>query len=406
MTDRPAGHQRHKRYHAQQHKRDIVTNIVTVIETQPAAIVVVNHNGEVMYTSHASTEAASVQAAATASPEEPQNAVASAYSFPSFPEPESETTSTPPPPPPPPPATTTPSTTAKPAATSPAPSKPDSYSSTDDDDSSSGSSGAMSGYGIAYSPYNSDGTCRPAADVAADFRKLRHFGYVRSYGVDCDQVPSMMAAAKANGMGIMLGVFDLANADAELDTMIEAVGQNGGWAMVVAVGIGNEDANKGAADVGTIVGATRSARTKLRAAGYDGPVVHVDTFNQILDNPALCEASDFVAANCHAFFDPNTAASDAGAFVAKKAQELGRACGGKEVRITETGWPTGGSANGLAVPGAASQQRAMTSLKEKFSGNVVFFSAFNGLWKQNNAGTHGAEQYWGMFDSGSQLKGF
>jgi exo-beta-1,3-glucanase (GH17 family) len=70
------------------------------------------------------------------------------------------------------------------------------------------------------------------------------------------------------------------------------------------------------------------------SAGYTGPVVAVDTFIAIYNNPALCDASDYIAANAHAYFDGNVAASGAGAWVSQQAQKLSSICGGKDVLIT------------------------------------------------------------------------
>jgi exo-beta-1,3-glucanase (GH17 family) len=71
-----------------------------------------------------------------------------------------------------------------------------------------------------------------------------------------------------------------------------------------------------------------------RSAGYTGPVVAVDTFIAIQNNPSLCNASDYVAANAHAYFDGTVAASGAGTWVAQQSAKLASVCGGKGVLIT------------------------------------------------------------------------
>lgn len=383
----------------------MVTDTVTVIETAPAAVVIVDPEGNPVFTSYASATSAAVQAAAVPSSSAEENAVPTSYSFPSWKSSKKPhtpktsaapaTTSTPPP------ATTaapSPTTTNTPDTTTATSSPSGGYIAP-----SASASADLSGYGVAYSPYNSDGTCRAASDVTSDIAKLKGFAYVRSYGVDCEQVPNMMSAAKAVGMKVMLGVFDLNDLDNELNTLISGV--NNDWDTVQAVSIGNEDVNQGKADVGTVVAATNTGRSKLRSAGFNGDVVHVDTFNQILDNPELCKNSDVAAANCHAFFDPNTAAADAGTFVKTQADKIAEVCG-KPAWITESGWPHGGDTNGLAIPSPADQQTALSSLKSTFTDNFVFFSAYNDLWKQDNSGTYGAEHFWGMFDTGDDIKGF
>ena len=67
-------------------------------------------------------------------------------------------------------------------------------------------------------------------------------------------------------------------------------------------------------------------------------MVAIDTFIAILNNPDLCDASDYIAANAHPYFDGQVAASRAGNWVAQQASNLASVCGGKEVLITGIPW--------------------------------------------------------------------
>ena len=128
------------------------------------------------------------------------------------------------------------------------------------------------------------------------------------------------------------------------------------------------------------------------SAGYTGPVVAVDTFIAILNNPSLCSASDYVAANAHAYFDGNVAASGAGAWVAEQGHNLAATCGGKAVLITESGWPSAGNSNGAAVPSTANQVIAKAGILSSTGNKCVLFSAFNDAWKA--PGQYNVEQHW------------
>jgi exo-beta-1,3-glucanase (GH17 family) len=234
---------------------------------------------------------------------------------------------------------------------------------------------------------------------------LGAFNAVRIYGVDCSQVATSLQLAKKYNKKVFLGAFFLDGRLAgDLQSMISQV--NGEWGLIDTVGIGNEDVNKGSASVGQVLDAISLARGTLNGAGYKGPIVHVDTQNAILANPELCShrAGDYIAANIHAFFNPNTPASQAGDFVAGQVDAL-RACGSTSwkrrdvrVRVTETGWPTDGNANGAAVPSKANQQAAIASIKRALGKDVVLFSAFNNYWMRNSAGTFNTEHFWGMFN--------
>ena len=258
-------------------------------------------------------------------------------------------------------------------------------------------SGTGDGIGICYAPYNSDGSCKTQEQVNDDFSRLPQYTLIRSYGVDCRQITHMVNAAKLHKKKLFVGIFDLLNLQGDLDILIKSVGSS--WDLITTVSVGNELINSGTNSVQDVVNAVNTVRAALRGAGYSGPVVIVDTFNAIIANPELCHASDFCAANCHAFFDPNSHASEAGAFVKKQAELVSSAAGGKKTVITESGWPHQGAVNGEAAPSDQDQETALASLRAAFKGTdgeLYLFSAFDDAWKVDNAMTFGTERYWGI----------
>ncbi|KAJ8124432.1 hypothetical protein O1611_g9208 [Lasiodiplodia mahajangana] len=275
------------------------------------------------------------------------------------------------------------------------PTQPDAYP-TQPDTPSSGSDL----HGVTYSPYKGDGNCKTEAEVDRDFSLFsKDYGVVRLYGVDCDQVSTVSKAAKKYGNKLLLGIFDINNVESAVDTM--ATSLNYDWSMIDTVSVGNELVNNGAATAEQSLGALALARSCLRAAGYQGPVVVVDTFVAVLAHPELCDQSDYCAVNVHPFFDPNTGAPDAGSFVNSMMQKIRNKLSdpGKRIVVTETGWPWQGEPNGAAVPGLDHQSIAISAIKGAFSSNaadVFLFTAFNDLWKKPEASTFMAEQFWGM----------
>ncbi|KAH8653333.1 glycoside hydrolase superfamily [Xylariales sp. PMI_506] len=255
-------------------------------------------------------------------------------------------------------------------------------------------------HGITYSPYKANGDCKSADDVATDFGVFaNNYNLVRVYGVDCNQVSTTYSAAKQHGNKLMLGMFDIDNVPASVAAM--ATGINNDWSMVDTVSVGNEMVNDGKASPSQMINAVKEARSALRAAGFNGPVVTVDTFNAAISNPELCDESDYCAVNVHPFFDPNTSADQAGSFVSSTIENLRSKLANSNQRIvvTETGWPWQGDANGNAVPSIENQSTAVSSIKGVCNGgtfNCIVFNAFNDLWKQANPSTFNAEQYWGL----------
>ncbi|RWA04451.1 hypothetical protein EKO27_g10660 [Xylaria grammica] len=255
-------------------------------------------------------------------------------------------------------------------------------------------------HGVTYSPYKGDGNCKTADEVDRDFSLFsKNFGVVRLYGVDCDQVSTVSQAAKKYGNKLFLGIFDIDSVDSAVKTMAAGLGND--WSMVDTVSVGNELVNNGRATVGQSLAALDTARSSLRAEGYQGPVVVVDTFVAVLNNPELCDQSDYCAVNVHPFFDPNTGAPNAGAFIENTMKNIRSKLSDptKRVVVTETGWPWQGQPNGAAVPSLDHQSTAISSIKGAFSSNaadVFLFTAFNDLWKKAEASTFMAEQFWGM----------
>ncbi|ROV90787.1 hypothetical protein VMCG_09420 [Cytospora schulzeri] len=255
-------------------------------------------------------------------------------------------------------------------------------------------------YGVAYAPYNADGSCKSANQIMQDFSVAgQTYGMVRVYSVDCNQIPNVYAAAKANDLRVMFGIFSLDGLGDQIATLVKGI--NSDWSLVDTVSIGNELVNNGQATAQQVTDAVTSGRQLLRQSGWAGPVVTVDTFVAVLAHPELCRASDYCACNIHPFFDPNTAPGQAGVFVANQVQNVRGRLGdaSARVRVTESGWPWQGGANGQAVPGVEQQAAAVASIKAAFAGNpedLVLFSIFNDLWKTAAAPTFYAEQYWGI----------
>ncbi|KFY03415.1 hypothetical protein O988_01468 [Pseudogymnoascus sp. VKM F-3808] len=298
---------------------------------------------------------------------------------------------------------------AAPVAPSPtpeaaAPAVADKVVDTNASSASSGSSDASDpstgGYGLTYSPYNKDGTCKTADQVLKDFGGFGSgYSTVRTYGTDCDTVSTVVAAAKAHGMKVFQGIFDITDISGSVNDIVSAV--KGDWSTIHTISVGNELVNSGKSSASAVVDAMSSARKLLRAAGYNGPVVTCDTLVATLANPSLCDNADYCAVNSHPFFDPNTDATNAGSFLTRSIDSLKSklADSSMNIVITETGWPSQGSSNGKAVPSSSNQQTAIAAIKSAFQSapaSVMLFNPYNMMWKTSTADQFGAEQWWGF----------
>lgn len=169
-------------------------------------------------------------------------------------------------------------------------------------------------------------------------------------------------------MRVFAGVFDLSDFPHSLDPIIR-VGQednNSGWDVFHTISIGNELVQKTNTPetIKSVTDALGTARSILREKGYQGPVVTVDTYAVLLENPELCAASDYCAANCHVFFDATQVPEKAGGYAKDVARRITEKAGGKKKTvIAESGWPHAGVPNGKAVPGVEEHRAALGDRK-------------------------------------------
>ncbi|KAG8360359.1 hypothetical protein FVEN_g2359 [Fusarium venenatum] len=267
---------------------------------------------------------------------------------------------------------------------------------------SSGSSGGSRGSkspGISYAPYRGDHQCKSGDEIKQDISELAGtYSLLRIYGTECDQVSKIYPCAKANGMKLFLGIWDINDVQSEAQLIIDAIGND--WDIVDTISVGNELVNNNAATPAQVLAAVDEARAILKAAGYNGPVLTVDTFVAVQEHPELCEKSEYCAINAHAFFDPHTSADGAGKWLSDTVQVVkSKLSSDKRVVVCETGWPTKGDSNGKAVPGLTQQGSALKAIREAFSehpDDLILFSAFNDHWKKPEPATFHAEQYWGI----------
>lgn len=255
-------------------------------------------------------------------------------------------------------------------------------------------------WAFCYTPYASDGNCKSADAVASDVAGIKAKGFtsIRLYATDCDGPQNVGKAAAEQGLKLILGIWvDESGIGSNTDEQIETLTKWGSdqWDLVEMVVAGNEAMFYGYTTAEGLASFINDVRSKFRAAGYNGPVGTSEvpgTFTDYAD--VLCPAVDYAAANIHPFFNAEVAAEDAGNFVVKQLDNVAKACGyEKEAYNLESGWPSLGSANGLAIAGAEDQKIAIKSIMEKAGGKTAIFSYENDDWKA--PGEFGVEQHWG-----------
>jgi len=237
-------------------------------------------------------------------------------------------------------------------------------------------------------------TCRTQQqwNDLANTAKANGFRSIRIIGFDCNALDWASSAAQAAGLTILAGIYytgsvasSRTSINNDVKTFLAACAKYG-TGRYAGLTVGNEIYSD---TLNNVIAEVDDVRNQLRAAGVQTPVSTSHTWVMIRDNPTILCRTDFVAANAHAFYDTNTVAAEAGDFVFKiVVPALQHACPGKQITITECGWPSRGSTNGVAVPSIPNERSALASLncacRDDTSISVYAFEYDDQGWKAND----------------------
>ncbi len=134
------------------------------------------------------------------------------------------------------------------------------------------------------------------------------------------------------------------------------------------------------------------------------PVTTADVYSILLTHPALIAASDLIFVNYYPYWegkDVNYSVANIHAL----HQEMIAKAGGKEVIVSETGWPSDGNIINNAIPSlenACFYNLNVASWAQAENVNYFIFEAFDETWKAAYEGPQGA--HWGIWDKEGDLK--
>ena len=143
---------------------------------------------------------------------------------------------------------------------------------------------------------------------------------------------------------------------------------------------------------------------RAKAAVPGVPVGTVDAYFLFEDHPRVAAACDTLLVNCYPFWE-SCPAEYALLYMKDMYQRALKVADGKKVIISETGWPTVGSAFGSAIP---SYDHALEYFIRTYQWayeegiEIFYFSSFDESWKVGDEGDVGA--YWGLWDKDGNLK--
>ncbi len=143
---------------------------------------------------------------------------------------------------------------------------------------------------------------------------------------------------------------------------------------------------------------------KVKAEIPNIPVGYVDAYYEFSHRPRVTELCDVILCNCYPFWEgcPFENSLD---YMKQMYYQAKAAGNGKEVIITETGWPSQGENLKGSFPSEKSARdyfinTQLWSVNDNIP--VFYFSSFDESWKVGAEGTVGA--YWGIWDKHEKIK--
>ena len=259
--------------------------------------------------------------------------------------------------------------------------------------------------GFAFSPYREGqsplaGSDPSRTDISQDLALLQgKTRSIRTYTVAgvMGEVPGLAERYQLTvALGAWLGPDKQANAQ-ELDRLLTVV--KGKPKNVPRLIVGNEALLREDVSLEELSQYLDEVRAKTGI-----PVSTAEPWHVWLKHPELAEHTDYVAVHLLPFWE-GVALGDAVNFSMGVHHRLEQAFPGKEIVITEVGWPSHGRSIKKAEASRANQAKFLRRFIERAQqGGLTFYvmEAFDQPWKADIEGSVGG--YWGVFNIARQAK--
>lgn len=259
--------------------------------------------------------------------------------------------------------------------------------------------------GVCYAPYGSQdnpvtGQMLDSAGIDRDMALLSGVaGRIRLYSSRGDMA-KIPAIAEKYGLAVTAGAWldkNLKDNDDEVKSLISLTRKAGNVTSVLA---GNETLLRNALDADQLISYLRDARRSLSL-----PVSTAEPWHVWLANPRLVAEVDFIAVHLLPYWE-NIPLAEALPYILSRLAELHARYPGKEIVLTEIGWPTHGRSRFAATPSLTGQALFLrnfldSAAKEGIDYNIM--EAFDQPWKRYLSFGE-AESAWGIFTAERKQK--
>lgn len=258
-------------------------------------------------------------------------------------------------------------------------------------------------FGLNFSPYMDGQSPNWGTIISEDQLRMRmkiiapYTEWIRTFGCTNGLEKAGSVAHSLNlkaAIGAWLSA-DLAANEREISNLIAAA--KSGFVDIAIVG--SEVLLRGDLTESQLTAYMRRVKTEVPAI----PVTTADVYGELLAHPALVPEVDVVFANYYPYWE-GIELGQAMAAIHGWHQRVKAYAKGKNVVVSETGWPSGGNTVGKAVPSPENAAFYFINFISWAKANGVqymYFSAFDEAWKINEGpqGTH-----WGVWDTNGTMK--
>jgi glycoside/pentoside/hexuronide:cation symporter, GPH family len=257
-------------------------------------------------------------------------------------------------------------------------------------------------YGICFSVYNENQNPKDQIAEEQIVKRLQvlvnHSEWIRVFSCTngLENIPKI---AKEMGFKVMMGAW-IGKDDKENTTEIQSLIRliNEGFLDMAAVG--NEVLFRKDQDEKKLLGYINEVRNNTNGV----PISYVGIYNEFIEYPHLVDACDQILINCYPFWE-GAHIQHASVYLQemyKKTKDISK---GKEIIITETGWPSSGQEIGEAIPSKENQMIYYIESQEwaaKAEVKLFYFNSFDETWKYQFEGWAGTS--WGLWDVHEKFK--
>ncbi|MDT8414269.1 MAG: MFS transporter [Flavobacteriaceae bacterium] len=257
-------------------------------------------------------------------------------------------------------------------------------------------------HGICFSPYlegQNPGDNLSEAQIRRRLEALQpHVEWIRIFS-STNQHDEIPAIAKAMGFKVLMGAWiskDAQQNQREIQSLKKLMAEG----MIDMAAVGNEVLFRGELTEEKIIDYIQQVKE-----GANGiPVGCVDVYYEFINRPKLIAACDVLMINCYPFWE-GAHIDHAGLYLQEMYRKTLEASPNKKVMITETGWPTQGSAVGEALPNKENTMKYYCDAQvwaAHAEVDLFYFSSFDESWKIHAEGWSGTS--WGLWDSKEKFK--